>query len=103
MIDPKSMSIKGSTWQHAFRTIYHRPGQPPAPSDEPTIIVFEVLGPQDVTTAVGTFKTVQVVRRIRENNVIDYYAPGIGLVKRQSKEGTSWEIKEYSGLKPQDL
>jgi hypothetical protein len=103
MLDPKSMSLKGSTWQHAFRTIHHRPGESPAVSDEPTIIVFEVTGPQEVITPVGTFKTIGVMRKVRENTVMDYYTAGLGLVKRQSKEGTSWEIKEYSGLKPQDL
>ena len=102
MTDPKSMGIKGSTWSHAFRTIYHNPGQPPSRSDTPTIIGFEVQGPLDVTTAVGTFKTVGVLRKVAENLVADYFAPGIGLVKRQSKEGTSWEIKEYSGLKSQE-
>jgi hypothetical protein len=102
-MDPKSMSTKGSTWQHAFRTIFHQPGQPPQASEEPTVIVFEVLGPEDVITPVGTFKTVAVLRKIRDNNVTDYFAPGLGLVKRQAKEGTRWEIKEFSGLKPQDL
>ena len=102
MSDPKSMGIKGSTWSHGFRTIFHNPGQPPSRSDTPTIIAFEVQGPLDVTTAVGTFKTIGVLRKVSENLVADYFAPGIGLVKRQSKEGTSWEIKEYSGLKPQD-
>ena len=100
MTDPKSMSTKGSTWTHAFRIVFHNPGQPPSPSEQPTIIAFEVMGPQDVTTAVGTFKTVTVLRKVGESSLMDYYAPGLGLVKRQSKEGTSWEIKEYSGLKP---
>lgn len=101
MTDPKSMLTKGATWTHAFRTVFHRPGQAPSRSDQPTIIAFEVGGPEDVTTAVGTFKTVTVVRKVGENNTLDYYAPGLGLVKRQAKEGTSWELKEYSGLKPQ--
>jgi hypothetical protein len=64
-------------------------------------VAFEVTGPQDVTTPVGTFKTVTVVRKVGENIVTDFYAPGLGLVKRQAKEGNSWELKEYSGLKPQ--
>ena len=66
------------------------------------IIEFQVLGPADVTTTVGTFKAVTILRKVGENTVLDYYAPGLGLVKRQAKEGTSWELKEYSGLKPQD-
>ena len=30
-------------------------------------------------------------------------APGLGFVKRTSKEGTGWELKEYSGLKPIEI
>ena len=102
MTDPKSILTKGATWSHAFRTVVHTPGQAPVRSDQPTIIAFEVLGPAEVTTAVGTFKAVTILRKVGENTVLDYYAPGLGLVKRQAKEGTSWELKEYSGLKPQD-
>jgi hypothetical protein len=102
MTDPKSILTKGATWNHAFHTVIHSPGQAPARSDQPTIIAFEVVGPQDVTTTVGTFKTVTILRKVGENTVLDYYAPGLGLVKRQAKEGTTWELKEYSGLKPQD-
>ena len=102
MTDPKSILTKGTTWTHAYRTVLHSPGREPARSDQPTIIAFEVLGPEDVTTAVGTFKAVTILRKIGENTVLDYYAPGLGLVKRKAKEGTSWELKEYSGLKPQD-
>jgi len=102
MTDPKSILTKGTTWTHAFYAVVHSPGQAPARSDKPTIIQFEVLGPADMTTTVGTFKTVTILRKVGENTVLDYYAPGLGLVKRQAKEGTSWELKEYSGLKPQD-
>lgn len=102
MTDPKSVLTKGSTWTHAFRAVYHRPGEAPARSDQPTIIAFEVGSPEDVTTAIGTFKGVPIARKIGKNLTVDYYVPGLGLVKRQSKEGTSTELKEYSGLKPQD-
>jgi hypothetical protein len=103
MVDPKSMSTKGSTWQVSFHTVFRRPGELPSESDEPTVITFEVTGTQDVTTPVGTFKTAVVTRKVRDNCVVDYYAPGLGLVRREAKEGTSWEIKEFSGLKAQDL
>lgn len=102
MTDPKSMLTKGATWTHAFRSVFHLPGQLPARSDQPTIVTFEVGSPEDVTTAIGTFKAVPVARRIGENLTVDHYVPGLGLVKRQSKEGSSTELKEYSGLKPQD-
>jgi len=101
MVDPKALQTKGTTWSHAFRTIFHSPGQPPARSDQPTIINFEVVGPADVTTALGTFKTLRIIRKIGENVTTDDYAPGLGLIKRQAKEGTTWELTEYSGLKVQ--
>lgn len=102
MVDPESIARKGSTWTLAFHTLFHRPGQPPARSDEPVIIQFTVGGPEDVTIPMGTFKAVKIVRKVKENIVLDFYVPGLGLVKRQSQEGTSWELKEYSGLKPTD-
>jgi hypothetical protein len=100
MTDPKSMAIKGSTWTHAFRPLYHNPSGQQARIDEPTIIAFEVGSPQDVTIGVGTFKAVPITRRISDNSTVDYYVAGLGLVSRRSHEGTSWELKEYSGLQP---
>jgi hypothetical protein len=55
--------------------------------------------PAEVTTSVGTFKTVTISRKIGDTTVFDSFAPGIGLVRRQSTEGTRWELREYSGLK----
>lgn len=101
MTDPQSLSRKGTTWTHAFRTVYHNAGQPPSRSDVPTVISFEVAGTEDVTTSAGTFKAIKIIRKIAENGTVDYYAAGIGLVKRASTEGTTWELKEYSGLKVQ--
>lgn len=99
MADAQSMLTKGTTWTHAFRSVFRSQGQPPARSDSVTLINFEVAGPEDVTTAVGTFKAVRINRKIGDNSTIDYYVPGLGLVKRQAKEGGTWELKEYSGLK----
>ena len=99
MTDPQSIARTGTTWSQAFHMVVLNPGQPPARSPDLTITVFEVNGPADVTTAVGTFKGVKITRKIGENSTTDYYVPGLGLVKRQAKEGTSWELKEYSGLK----
>lgn len=102
MVDAESAARKGTTWTHAFRSTFHRPGQPPSRSDEPTILAFEVQGPDEVTAAIGTFKAVKIVRKIKDNLIVDFYVPGLGLVKRQAQEGTSWELKEYSGLKTMD-
>jgi hypothetical protein len=99
MVDPESIARTGTTWNQAFRHVLHNPGQPPSRSDDLTIITFEVAGPAELTTAIGTFKAVKITRKVGENSTIDYYVAGLGLVKRQAKEGTSWELKEYSGLK----
>lgn len=99
MADPQTIARKGATWSHAFRSIFRTPQQPEVKSDVPTIVEFEVGSAQQVQTPVGTFKAVIITRKIGENVTYDYYVPGIGLVKRESKEGTYWELKEFSGLK----
>ncbi|MFY9553643.1 MAG: hypothetical protein WAV20_09085 [Blastocatellia bacterium] len=102
MVDPQSLSRKGTKWTHAFYQIIHKPGQPPSRSDTPVIIEFEVQGVESVTTPAGTFKAVKIQRKVGENSAVDYYAPGLGLVRRQAKEGTITELREYSGLKALD-
>ena len=102
MADPQSISRKGTTWTHALRQVINNPGQPPTRSDQLTFIAFEVMGPEEATTAAGTFKAVKIFRKIGESSTVDHYVPGLGLVKRLSKEGASWELKEYSGLKALD-
>jgi hypothetical protein len=102
MPGPDELLRKGSTWSHTLRAITRNPGEPPQRSDVPTVIKFESAGVEDVTTAAGKFKAVKVIRTVGENGTIDFYAAGIGLVRRFAKEGTSWELKEYSGLTAQN-
>jgi len=102
MPGPDELLRKGSTWSHTLRTITRNPGEPPQRSDVPIVIKLESAGVEDVTTAAGNFKAVKVIRTIGENGTIDFYAAGIGLVRRFAKEGTSWELKEYSGLTAQN-
>ena len=102
MPEPAMLSRKGSTWSHSFRAIVHKPGEPPSRDDVPTAIKFEVAGPEDVTTAAGNFKAIKVLRTVLTNGTTDYYVAGIGLVRRFAKEGTSTDLKEYSGLAAQN-
>jgi hypothetical protein len=102
MPEPAMLSRKGSTWSHSFHTVFHKPGEPPARSDVPTAIKFEVAGPEDVTTAAGNFKAIKVIRTVLTNGTTDYYVAGIGLVKRFAREGTATDLKEYSGLAAQN-
>lgn len=100
MLDPASIKRKGSTWTYSFYQLFKAPGQLPAAPEEPVIISFESQGEEEVTVPAGKFKAAKVVRRVGQNQVFDYFVPGLGLVKRQSAEGTLWELKEYSGVTP---
>jgi hypothetical protein len=102
MVDPASLARKGTTWQYSFTKIYTRPGDPPAVVDEPTFVSFESQGDEEVTIPTGTLKATKVLRKVGENQVIEYFVRGLGLVKRQAHEGTAWELKEFSGLKAMD-
>jgi hypothetical protein len=42
-------------------------------------------------------------RKVGEAEINDYFAPGLGFVRRNAKEGNKWELKEYSGLKPIEM
>ena len=100
MTDPQSLERNGTTWTHTFRSVFHKPGEPATVSEVPTAITSQVIGPQDVTTAVGTFKAIALSRKNGENGTVDYYVAGLGLVKREANTGARWELKEFSGLKP---
>ncbi|HYV07365.1 MAG TPA: hypothetical protein VFB82_22410 [Blastocatellia bacterium] len=102
MVDPASMSRKGTTWQYAFTKVFNRPGDPPAVVDEPTFVTFEVEGDDEVSIPVGKFKAVKVIRKVGENRITEYFVRGLGLVKRVATEGTQWELREFGGLKATD-
>jgi hypothetical protein len=65
---------------------------------EPTTFNFETQGEEEVKVPAGTFKAIKVVRKVKNTVVTDYYVAGIGLVKRGNNEGTTWELKSFSGL-----
>jgi hypothetical protein len=70
--------------------------------EETININFTVQGTEDVTVPAGKFKAVKITRKVKETEVTDYYVRGIGLVKRASGEGTTMELREYSGLKAEE-
>ena len=103
MVDPASLARKGTTWQYSFTKIFNRPGDPPAVVNEPTFVTFEVQGEEEVAIPTGKLKAVKLLRKVNENRVSEYFVRGLGLVKREFiNEGTSWELKEFSGLKAMD-
>jgi hypothetical protein len=102
MVDPASLERKGTTWTYAFSKIFTRPGDAPAVVDEPTFVKFEAQGEEEVTIPTGKFKAAKVIRKVNENVLNEYFVRGLGLVKRNGKEGTAWELREYSGLTAMD-
>jgi hypothetical protein len=102
MPETASLLRQGSTWAYSFHQTYETAGEPPRSPNEPITINFEVQGEEEVTTPVGKFKAIKILRRVGEARLTDYYARGVGLVKRVNVEGTNWELKEFAGLKPLD-
>ena len=100
MIEPSSLARPDSTWSYGFKRTSQRGDEPPAKEDAPIILSFTVKGEQEITLPTGKVKALKIERKGGTTIVTDYYVRGLGLVKRDSVEGTSWELKEYSGLKP---
>ncbi len=94
------LSRKGATWAYSLKQTIEKPGEPPVANPDPIVVNCEAQGEEEVTVPAGKFKAVKVFKKIKDNYVIEYYVRGIGLVKRVAKEGTTLELKEYSGLKP---
>jgi hypothetical protein len=64
---------------------------------------YEVIGPENVTVAAGTFRAIKVVGKILDGSAVktktDWYADGIGLVKSTSeglKYKYGWELEDYN-------
>jgi hypothetical protein len=102
MVDPASLQRKGTTWSYSFKQVFHVAGQPPIAPDETSTVGFQTMGEEEVVVGAGKFKAVKVARKVKDREGIDYFVKGLGLVKRVGWDGTSWELREYSGLKPLD-
>jgi hypothetical protein len=101
MMEPSALK-PGVSWSFSYIPIYLLPNQPPLEvSDSPIKYNFSVQGWEKQSVPAGTFNTLKLSRRVNENQIYDYFAAGIGLVKRQNVEGTRWELREFSGLKSQ--
>jgi hypothetical protein len=106
MVAPASLT-PGSTWSYSMVATITAHGKPPA-TQPPLPFKFEVKGTEEVTVPAGTFRAVHIETEIETHmgattmthHTDEYYAPGIGLVKRGTDQGASWELVEYSGLKP---
>jgi hypothetical protein len=102
LVDPAALAQKGTTWTIGFTLTFQSPGEPLSTLPDAMYVTFTVVGSEELTIPTGKVKAVAVQRKVKENMSTDYYARGLGLVKRISTEGTTWELREYSGLKPMD-
>ncbi len=103
MIDPAALARKGTAWSYSFYYTISAPDREPVRTEDPLFVQFESLGAESVTVPAGTFSAIKVKRKVGQNEVLEYWVRGMGLVKRQMvADGTSWELKEYSGIKPTD-
>jgi hypothetical protein len=99
--DKASLGRKGFSWSYALRPTFENTaaGGGPATVSEPVIVTLEAQGEAQVTVPAGTFTALKLQRKVNQNISWDYLVPGLGLVRREAAEGTSWTLKEYSGLK----
>jgi hypothetical protein len=101
--DKASLARKGFNWTYGLRPTFENPSGTGGSSTvpEPIIVTLEAQGEAQVTVPAGTFTALKVQRKVNQNISWDYLVPGLGLVKREASEGTTWSLKEYGGLKPQ--
>jgi hypothetical protein len=71
---------------------------------------YEVIGPETVKVAAGTFRAIKVVGKIMDGSSLktrtDWYADGVGLVKSMSESqglNYGWELEDYSFKKGSSL
>ena len=102
MLDPASLKLN-TTWTYGFKTRMRVPGQAPLEGDVPTIVNFTVLGTEEIDLPIGKVKALLLYRKVGEAEINDYFAPGLGFVRRNAKEGNKWELKEYNNLKSIDM
>ena len=98
VMPPPSDLKPGRTWSYALTITLTQPNSPPVALD-PANRFLEYAGRESVTVPAGKFDAVKINWKMREKKGFDYYARGIGLVKRVGDDGTTWQLKEFSGLK----
>jgi hypothetical protein len=93
---------QGATWSYSWKTTLQSANEAPTTSDRTTIANCTMVGQEDLTVPAGKYKVIKVNKKIGKADVTEYYAAGIGLVKRLNGDGTTWDLLSYSGLKARD-
>jgi len=99
MLEPAALR-PGATWSYSFTQTFHLPDGTTSNSDRSNTFACTVQGEEEVTVPAGKFKAVKINKKINKVEVDEYYARGMGLIKRRNSDGTTWELTSYSGLKP---
>jgi hypothetical protein len=98
IVMPASSSLKpGVSWSYSMAVKVTMAGQSEV-SRQAVQMSFETQGVEEVSVPAGTFKALRISAKVNGHPVDEYYARGIGLIKRSLGEGTSWELNEYSGF-----
>ena len=98
MLEPAALK-PGATWSYSFTYTLHLPDAAPANSDRPIVFSCTVQGEEEVTVPAGKFKAMKIAKKQGKTDIIEYYAPGMGMVNRVNGDGTTWELSSYSGLR----
>lgn len=101
VMPPPSDLKAGRTWSYPLTITLKQANTPPVTLD-PSTRFLEYAGQEAVSVQAGKFDAVKINWRLRDKKGSDYYVRGIGLVRRIGDDGTSWELKEYSGLSYQE-
>ena len=101
MIEPSGLKPQAS-WQLSLKSKMQKPGEAPSESPAPVIINYTVERMnEEIELPTGKVKALLVTRKVGAALINDYFVPGLGFVRRNAMEGNKWELKEYSGMKPE--
>jgi hypothetical protein len=100
LTDPTSLLTPGTKWSYSQVTTMIDPGKSPVTSNVATVVQCEVKGEEEIQTPLGKFKAVKVEKTVNTNKMTEYYVKGLGMVRRETGEGSRVEMKEFSGLQP---
>jgi hypothetical protein len=90
----------GATWSYSLTWTQKLPDTPPTTSDRPISFSCTVGLEEEVTVPAGKFKAIKIAKKQGKAEITEYYARGMGMIKRVNGDGTTWELMSYSGLRP---
>lgn len=99
MLEPAALR-PGATWSYSFTQTFNSPETGITNSDRASTFSCEVQGEQEITVPAGKFKALPVKKRIGKVDITEYFARGMGLIKRANADGTTWELLSFGGLRP---